>query len=248
MGYVGSMPMGMGLMAGTVPVMLSALAFAFLYMAVRYAYVDWRDAIVAGVVAAVAFEVAKRVRLLHHPIFRRGTVAYGTFRGPAAVPAVDVMSWLVTLLGGDHRRQPARRSGKATGAGRTFAGSEFFDALGILLLLYRACDEVKAQRGEFDMGRKLRMEADYLGRPARQAQDAAPGGQAPAGPRAGPPGAACDPSQVTLRTLYDRLVLNLGRLPRTAPGAPAAGLDLLRSMLDNPSGTSPSKPCSASSC
>ncbi|MCY1244608.1 hypothetical protein D9M72_576960 [compost metagenome] len=44
----------------------------------------------------------------------------------------------------------------------------------------------------------------------------------------------CDPSQVTLRMLHDRLVLNLPRLPRTALAQQLRGAESLRSVLDNP--------------
>ncbi|MNS61391.1 hypothetical protein D3C72_944200 [compost metagenome] len=44
----------------------------------------------------------------------------------------------------------------------------------------------------------------------------------------------CNPSQVTLRTLHDRLVLNLPRLPRTALAQQLQGADALKSVLDNP--------------
>ncbi|MNT66995.1 hypothetical protein D3C72_2051050 [compost metagenome] len=44
----------------------------------------------------------------------------------------------------------------------------------------------------------------------------------------------CDPSQVTLRMLHDRLVLNLPRLPRTALAQHLRGAEGLKSILDNP--------------
>ncbi|MGO4279751.1 tRNA-processing RNAse BN [Cupriavidus sp. OV038] len=233
MGYVGSMPMGMGLMVSTVPVMLSALAFAFLYMAVPYAYVDWRDAIVAGVVAAVAFEVAKRVFgyfITHIPTY---TAVYGTF---AVLPLFLLwmyVSWLVTLLGATIAANlPVIREGHWRR--RTFAGSEFFDALGILLLLYRARDEVPRSVGELDMGRKLRMEADYLASLLGKLKTLHLVGKLQQDRGQAHWAMLCDPSQVTLRTLYDRLVLNLARLPRTALAHQLQGVDLLRSMLDNP--------------
>jgi len=233
MGYVGNLPFGVGILISVVPVLLSALAFAFLYMTVPYAYVEWRDAIVAGIVAAVAFEIAKRgfgYFITHIPTY---TAVYGTF---AVLPLFLLwmyVSWLVTLLGATIAANlPVIREGHWRR--RTFAGSEFFDALGILYLLYRAREDVPRTVGELDMGRKLRMEADYLAGlltrlkgmhlVGKLQQD---GGQAHWA-------LLCDPSRVTLRLLHDRLVLNLARLPRTALAQQMQGAEVLRGILDNP--------------
>ncbi|QOT77730.1 YihY family inner membrane protein [Cupriavidus basilensis] len=232
-GYVGTMPFGLGLVVGLTPVLLSALAFAFLYTAVPNANVEWRDAIAAGLVAALAFELAKRgfgYFVTHIPTY---TAVYGTF---AALPIFLLwiyLSWLVTLLGATIAANlPVIRQGYWRR--RTFAGSEFFDALGVLYLLYRARDEVPRSVGELDLGRKLRVEADYLAGLlgklkgmhliGRLAQDR---GQAHWA-------LLCDPGQVTLRTLHDRLVLNLPRLPRTALAQQLQGADALKQVLDNP--------------
>lgn len=232
-GYVGTMPLGLGLVVSLTPVLLSALAFAFLYTAVPNANVDWRDAIAAGLVAALAFELSKRgfgYFVTHIPTY---TAVYGTF---AALPIFLLwiyLSWLVTLLGATIAANlPVIRQGHWRR--RTFAGSEFFDALGVLYLLYRARDEMPRSVGELDLGRKLRVEADYLagllgklkamhliGRLAQER------GQAHWA-------LLCDPNRVTLRMLHDRLVLNLPRLPRTALAQQLQGADALRQVLDNP--------------
>ncbi|HBD32673.1 MAG TPA: hypothetical protein DC084_03630, partial [Cupriavidus sp.] len=233
MGYVGNLPFGVGVVISLVPVLLSALAFAFLYMAVPYAYVEWRDAIVAGIVAAVAFEVAKRgfgYFITHIPTY---TAVYGTF---AVLPLFLLwmyVSWLVTLLGATIAANlPVIREGHWRR--RTFAGSEFFDALGILYLLYRARDEVPRTVGELDMGRKLRMEADYLSGLLTKLKAMHLVGKLQQDRGQAHWALLCDPSQVTLRTLHDRLVLNMARLPRTALAQQMQGAEALRSILENP--------------
>ncbi len=232
-GYVGNMPIGLGLLVSATPVVLSALAFAFLYTAVPNAYVEWRDAIAAGLVAAIAFEFAKRgfgYFVTHIPTY---TAVYGTF---AALPIFLLwiyLSWLVTLLGATIAANlPVVRQGHWRR--RTFAGSEFFDALGVLLLLYKARDEVPRSVGELDLGSKLRVEADYLAVLLGKLKAMHLIGKLQQERGQAHWALLCDPSQVTLRTLYDRLVLNLPRLPRTALAQQLQGAEALRSILVNP--------------
>ncbi|WP_454735245.1 YihY family inner membrane protein [Cupriavidus necator] len=232
-GYVGTIPLGVGLLVSATPVVLSALAFAFLYTAVPNAYVEWRDAIVAGVVAAIAFEFAKRgfgYFITHIPAY---TAVYGTF---AALPIFLLwiyLSWLVTLLGATIAANlPVIRQGYWRR--RTFAGSEFFDALGVLLLLYRARDEVPRSVGELDLSRTLRVEADYLAGLLGKLKAMHLIGRLQQERGQAHWALLCDPSQVTLRMLHDRLVLNLPRLPRTALAQHLRGAEGLKSILDNP--------------
>ncbi|WER44620.1 YihY family inner membrane protein [Cupriavidus sp. WKF15] len=232
-GYVGNMPIGVGLLVSATPIVLSALAFAFLYTAVPNAYVEWRDAIAAGLVAAIAFEFAKRgfgYFITHIPTY---TAVYGTF---AALPIFLLwiyLSWLVTLLGATIAANlPVMRQGHWRR--RTFAGSEFFDALGVLLLLYKARDEVPRSVGELDLGRKLRVEADYLAVLLGKLKAMHLIGKLQQERGQAHWALLCDPSQVTLRTLYDRLVLNLPRLPRTALAQQLQGAESLKSILLNP--------------
>jgi len=233
MGYVGNLPFGVGMLISLVPVLLSALAFAFLYMAVPYAYVEWRDAFVAGIVAAVAFEIAKRgfgYFITHIPTY---TAVYGTFAVFPLFLLWMYVSWLVTLLGATIAANlPVIREGHWRR--RTFAGSEFFDALGILYLLYRARDDVPRSVGELEMGRKLQMEADYLAGLLGRLKAMHLVGKLQQDRGQAHWALLCDPSQVTLRMLHDRLVLNMARLPRTALAQQMQGVEVLRGILDNP--------------
>ncbi|WP_137928210.1 YihY family inner membrane protein [Cupriavidus sp. 2SB] len=233
MGYVGNLPFGVTMFVSVVPVLLSAVAFAFLYMAVPYAYVDWRDALTAGIVAAVAFEVAKRAFgyfITHIPTY---TAVYGTF---AVLPLFLLwmyVSWLVTLLGATIAANlPVIREGHWRR--RTFAGSEFFDALGVLYVLYRAREDVPRSVGELDLGRKLRVEADYLAVLLGKLKAMHLVGKLQQDRGQAHWALLCDPSQVTLRMLHDRLVLNMARLPRTALAQQMQGVEVLRGILDNP--------------
>ena len=82
-----------------VSVLLTTLVFTFLYMTVPNRFVDRRDAAWGGLVAALAFEVAKRA----FAIFIRQFPAYSKIYGAlAALPLFLLwiyLSWLITLVG-----------------------------------------------------------------------------------------------------------------------------------------------------
>jgi membrane protein len=231
--YVGNMPIGLSLLINVTPVLLSAVAFAFLYTAVPNAYVEWRDAIAAGLIAALAFELSKRGFGAFITNFPSYTAVYGTF---AALPIFLLwiyLSWLVTLLGATVAANlPVIRQGYWRR--RTFAGSEFYDALGVLYLLYKAREQTPRSVGELDLGRKLRMEADYLAALLGKLKAMHLVGRLQHERGQAHWALLCDPTQVPLRLLYDRLVLNLPRLPRTALAQQLNGADALRGVLDNP--------------
>lgn len=82
-----------------VSVALTMGAFTLLYQAVPNRFVDWRDAAWGGLVAAVAFEIAKRIFAFFVTQFPTYTIVYGAL---AAMPIFLVwiyVSWLITLAG-----------------------------------------------------------------------------------------------------------------------------------------------------
>jgi membrane protein len=82
-----------------VSVGLTTGAYALLYMTVPNRYVDWRDAAWGGLVAAIAFEIAKRVFAVFIRQFPTYAIIYGAL---AALPLFLLwlyLSWLITLVG-----------------------------------------------------------------------------------------------------------------------------------------------------
>ena len=78
---------------------LTTGAYTMLYIAVPNRFVDWRDAAWGGLVAAIAFEIAKRLFAVFITKFPTYTVVYGAL---AAMPIFLVwiyVSWLITLAG-----------------------------------------------------------------------------------------------------------------------------------------------------
>jgi len=82
-----------------ISVALTTLAYALLFMIVPNRDVDWRDALWGGLVAAVAFEIAKRVFAIFIRQFPTYAIIYGAL---AALPLFLVwmyLSWMITLVG-----------------------------------------------------------------------------------------------------------------------------------------------------
>ncbi|NHZ92330.1 YihY family inner membrane protein [Massilia sp. CCM 8733] len=114
---------------------LTTGAYTLLYMTVPNRFVDWRDAVWGGLVAAVAFEVAKRLFAMFVSQFPTYAIIYGAL---AALPLFLLwiyLSWMITLVGAiitaalpvvKYERwwyEPA-------------PGGEFVDAMAILKVLY----------------------------------------------------------------------------------------------------------------
>jgi len=90
-----------GLLLHAVPIVMSAVAFFFLYRIVPTPSVPWKHALLGAVVAAILFEVAKQgfgYVVRHSPTYG---IAYGAF---AAFPVFLIwlyISWMVALFGAE---------------------------------------------------------------------------------------------------------------------------------------------------
>jgi membrane protein len=82
-----------------VSVALTTGAYTLLYVVVPNRFVDWRDAVWGGLVAAIAFEIAKRAFGVFVKQFPTYAIIYGAL---AALPLFLLwmyVSWLITLVG-----------------------------------------------------------------------------------------------------------------------------------------------------
>ena len=94
-----SAPVLLSLFSTLVSVALTGAMFTLLYMLVPNKFVDWRDAAWGGMVAAIAFEVAKRLFAMFARQFPSYAVIYGAL---AALPLFLLwiyLSWMITLTG-----------------------------------------------------------------------------------------------------------------------------------------------------
>lgn len=120
-----------------VSILLTTGAFTLLYVSVPNRSVDWRDAAWGGLLAGVAFEIAKRLFAAYITKFPTYTMVYGTV---AAVPIFLLwvyMLWMITLVGALFAAalpvvKFERWWHEAT------PGSAFVDAMAVLKVLYEA--------------------------------------------------------------------------------------------------------------
>ncbi len=136
-GAVRNIPFFGGVLYSSISILLTTVAFTSLYIVVPNRFVEWRDALCGGVLAAIAFEVVKRLFAIFIVKVPNYTVVYGAV---AAFPIFLIwiyLGWLITLGGAVvaaalpivkyerwwHVPQP---------------GSAFVDAMALLAVLYEA--------------------------------------------------------------------------------------------------------------
>jgi membrane protein len=96
---VGQVPLIGAIFYTLISILLTCGAFTLLYMAVPNRLIDWRDAAWGGIVAAIAFEISKRLFAEFVATFPTYTIVYGAL---AAVPIFLVwiyLGWFITLTG-----------------------------------------------------------------------------------------------------------------------------------------------------
>ena len=138
---------------GVLPFIFTCAALSLLYAIVPYRHVRARDALIGGVLAGIAFELAKRGFAIYLTRFPTYTLIYGAF---ATIPIFLVWlytSWVVVLAGGTLTAMlPAYRYAE----GKPIPGREFVDALLVLSVLARAQSESGAVRLR-EISRRLRL-------------------------------------------------------------------------------------------
>jgi len=117
------------------PFIFTCAALTLLYAVVPNRHVPARDALIGGVLAGVAFELAKRGFAIYLTKFPTYTLIYGAF---ATIPIFLVwlyMSWVVVLAGGTISAMlPAYRFAES----KPLPGRDFMDAILVLAVLARA--------------------------------------------------------------------------------------------------------------
>ena len=142
---------------------LTALAFALLYVYLPNCSVAWRDAVVGGLAAAIAFELAKRGFGYYVRRMPTYTAVYGAF---ALVPLFLLwvyLCWFITLAGATIvSALPAIRLGQFHR--RHYPGSDLLDALELLVRLDEMRDAGKPGLTPLELARMLRCDIDTVTR------------------------------------------------------------------------------------
>lgn len=127
------------LLLGMVPFVLTCVALILLYWLVPARRVDWSQALIGGVLAALAFEIAKRGFAIYLSQVPTYSLIYGAF---ATIPIFLIwlyLSWLVVLTGAILTAMlPAFRSKPER---HRVTGEALADALGVLASLARAHEQ-----------------------------------------------------------------------------------------------------------
>lgn len=123
--------------ADWVPLMLMTVAYASLYVYVPNRYVAWRDALIGGFCAALAFELIKRGFASYFSHFRSFTAIYGALSALPIFLLWIYLSWLITLLGATIAASLPTLYERNWNRG-TAPGQDFADALRILRALHLA--------------------------------------------------------------------------------------------------------------
>jgi membrane protein len=128
---------------GVMPFVFTCVALTLLYMGVPNRAVEARHALIGGIAAGIAFELAKRGFAVYLARFPTYTLIYGAF---ATIPIFLLwlyLSWVVVLAGATVTAMlPAYRYARA----RPLPGRDFMDALAVLRVLARAQDRGKSVR------------------------------------------------------------------------------------------------------
>jgi membrane protein len=136
-GLVEGLPGAGVLVWNVVPIVLTSLALTLLYMAMPNRRIAPRDAMIGGVLAGLVFEAMKRGFGFYVSSFPAYTLVYGAFATLPVFLLWIYLSWLVVIFGAvvvaalpEWRLAAGRRT--------PVPGSDFFDALQILKILWRA--------------------------------------------------------------------------------------------------------------
>lgn len=145
LGVVSDIPGAGVVLLKTVPIILTSVALALLYLAMPNRRVALRDALLGGLLAGLVFEAMKRGFAFYITQFPSYKLVYGAFASLPIFLLWIYLSWLVVLSGAVVvAALPEWRT--RAGHARPVPGGDFFDALQILKILWHAHRKGEAVR------------------------------------------------------------------------------------------------------
>lgn len=161
MGLVGEMPAGLHLLLSVVPVLITGLSFAALFVYVPNRQVYWGDALVGGMGTAIVLTVMKEGFALYISHFPSYTIIYGAFATLPIFLLWIYLSWLAILLGATVAATlPALRMRRW--ADKRQPGAAIVDAITIMRLLRSAQGSLQPGRSSRFLSAHLRLNPDEL--------------------------------------------------------------------------------------
>ncbi|WP_244813718.1 YihY family inner membrane protein [Caballeronia sp. Lep1P3] len=138
---------------------LTVFGFTITYVYMPNCKVEWRDAVIGGLIAAVAFELGKRGFGLYVRRIPTYTAVYGAFASLPVFLLWVYLCWMIALVGAMVTSAlPAIRIGQYHR--RAFPGSDLLDALEILARLVEARDEGKPGYTALELSKMVRCDVD----------------------------------------------------------------------------------------
>ncbi|WP_175940061.1 MULTISPECIES: YihY family inner membrane protein [unclassified Caballeronia] len=138
---------------------LTVFGFTITYVYMPNCKVEWRDAVVGGLIAAVAFEIGKRGFGLYVRSIPTYTAVYGAFASLPVFLLWVYLCWMIALVGAMLTSAlPAIRIGQYHR--RAFPGSDLLDALEILARLVEAREEGKPGYTALELSKMVRSDLD----------------------------------------------------------------------------------------
>ncbi len=137
LGLIKDVPEVISIAVSSIPLVLTGLGFAALFVVVPNREVLWRDALIGGCVTAIVLEIMKSAFAFYLTRFPTYTVIYGAFATLPIFLLWIYLSWLAVLLGATLASSaPLIRLGRWHI--NRYPGASFVDALDALRALRRA--------------------------------------------------------------------------------------------------------------
>ena len=161
LGLVGDVSPAIGVLLSFLPLVLTGVGFAALFVVVPNRQVPWRDALTGGFTAAAVLELMKAGFAYYVTRFPTYTMLYGAFATLPIFLLWVYLSWLVTLFGAALAASlPMIRIGRWDRTPR--AGAAFIDAVRVLKALTSERGSIPPGLSTAVLGTRLRLNHDEL--------------------------------------------------------------------------------------
>ena len=161
LGMVGDLPTAISVVLSSVPLVLTGLGFAALFVNVPNRHVYWRDALAGGFGAAIVLELMKSGFGLYLSTFPSYTVIYGAFATLPIFLLWIYLSWLAVLFGATVAATLPSLRWRRWAENRQ-PGATFIDAINVIRLLRESQGTASPSRSTRFLSARLRVHPDEI--------------------------------------------------------------------------------------